>query len=364
MSHRLIAASVATLTGVSLLALPVHAGRPSLPPPIAAAQTDLDAFMAQVIERRDENWKKVQQYVLDEREVVAVRGPSNIPLFGQQRLYTWFIRDGFFVRSPLEADGVGIPESERVAYEERYLRRAKARDRRERERARREAAGEDRGDADPDDPDAVIVPIDEARVDQAAEVADEAASVDSLLVQTREPRFIDSAYFLEFTFEEGRYALVGRETVEDRDVLKIEYYPTQLFNDEGERNRGRRTDDDDMEATMERLMNKVSLVTLWVDPAEHQIVKYTFENVNFDFLPAAWLVRVNDVRATMTMSQPFPDVWLPRDVRMHFSAMLAIGDLNVDYRLAYEDYRQASTSGRIVGVNVGRGGGGGGGGGR
>jgi hypothetical protein len=195
--------------------------------------------------------------------------------------------------------------------------------------------------------------------DRADEHEGEATSVDNLIVQTREPRFIDSAYFLEFTFEPGRYALVGREVVEDREVLKIEYYPAQLFGDKEDRRRGRR--DEEMEETMERLMNKVSLVTLWVDPAEHQIVKYTFENVNFDFLPAAWLVRINDVRATMTMSQPFPDVWLPRDVNMRFSAMLSIGDFSVDYRLAYEDYRQASTSGRIIGVTVGRGGGGGGG---
>ena len=45
--------------------------------------------------------------------------------------------------------------------------------------------------------------------------------------------------------------------------------------------------------------------------AEHQIVKYTFDNVWMDFLPVAWLVRVDDIRASMTMGQPFPDVWLP-----------------------------------------------------
>ena len=32
-------------------------------------------------------------------------------------------------------------------------------------------------------------------------------------------------------------------------------------------------------------MNKTALITLWVDPAEHQIVKYTFDNVWLDFLP-------------------------------------------------------------------------------
>ena len=49
----------------------------------------------------------------------------------------------------------------------------------------------------------------------------------------------------------------------------------------------------------------------------------------------------------MTMSQPFQDVWLPRDVDMFFSAMLAIGAFDVRYHLDYHDYRQATTSGRI-----------------
>jgi hypothetical protein len=39
---------------------------------------------------------------------------------------------------------------------------------------------------------------------------------------------------------------------------------------------------------MQRLMNKVSRVTIWVEPEQKQIVKYTFENVSLDFLPASW----------------------------------------------------------------------------
>ena len=34
----------------------------------AAAESDLDAFMQQVLAHRDDNWKKLQQYILDERE--------------------------------------------------------------------------------------------------------------------------------------------------------------------------------------------------------------------------------------------------------------------------------------------------------
>src|SRR6266540_4595885 len=67
----------------------------------AAPQTDLDAFMRQVVARRDDNWKKLQQYVLDERETIHLQGPGRVPLWGERRDYTWYIRDGFFVRSPV-----------------------------------------------------------------------------------------------------------------------------------------------------------------------------------------------------------------------------------------------------------------------
>jgi hypothetical protein len=95
-------------------------------------------------------------------------------------------------------------------------------------------------------------------------------------------------------------------------------------------------------------MNKVSLVTLWVAPASRQILKYTFDNVNLDFLPVSWLVRINDLKATMTMSQPFKDVWLPRDVDIRFGAMFAIGPIDGRYHLDYGNYREATASGRIL----------------
>ena len=169
--------------------------------------------------------------------------------------------------------------------------------------------------------------------------------LEGLLAETRRPQFVDSAYFLKFKFEQGTYALVGREKFEDLDVLRVEYYPEKLFANERERDRpaaGRAED-----AVFERMMNKVSLVTLWIDPVSHQIVKYTFDNVNFDFLPGASLVRLDDLKASMTMSQPFPGVWLPRDLQFRFAAMLAIGPFDVSYQISYFDYREARTSGRI-----------------
>ena len=41
-----------------------------------SAETDLDAFMKEVLVRRDDNWKKLQQFVLDEQERTEIRGPE------------------------------------------------------------------------------------------------------------------------------------------------------------------------------------------------------------------------------------------------------------------------------------------------
>ncbi len=94
----------------------------------ASAQTDLDQFMRQVLIQRDSNWKKLQQYVLDEREQFELRGPSGAPLWGEQRDYTWYVRDGFFVRSPLRVNGGVVRESDRVKYEREFLEREKRRE--------------------------------------------------------------------------------------------------------------------------------------------------------------------------------------------------------------------------------------------
>jgi hypothetical protein len=297
------------------------------------AQSDLDAFMRQVLARRDENWKKLQQYVLDERELVDVRGPDRTTLWGERREYTWYIRDGFFVRSPVNVNGVAIADPERRKSEAEYLKRQQARE-------RRFAAGQA---ARTDAPDA------------GAEIAAEphtpaGGELDGLLKQNRQPEFISSAYFLRFRFEEGKYALVGRETLDGRQVLRIEYYPTRLFrgtdrrrNREGASDRDRAYD-----AAFQRLMNKVALVTLWVEPDAHQIVKYTFNNLPLEFMPAQWLVHVDDLAATMTMGEPFPGVWLPATLDFAVGLTLAIGRIDVHYALEYHDYRQADVRTRVT----------------
>jgi hypothetical protein len=321
-----------------------------------SADTDLDSFMRQVLARRDDNWKKLQQYILDEREVIDVRGPERTPLWGERRDYTWFIRDGFFVRSPVKFNGVEVGEGDRRKYEADFLKRAQARDTR---RGRGPLP-----DAATSEPDAAP-----AQQTDAASGSVVTPDVDSLLRQTREPLFISSAYFLRFRFEEGNYALVGHETLDGRDVLRIEYYPTNLYRGTDRRRgsgppapRGRRdkgANEDDKanqqayDREFQRLMNKVALVTLWVEPQSHQIVKYTFDNIEFDFLPAQWLLHVDDVHASMTMGQAFPEVWLPHNLEFNIKATLAVGPLSAHYTLDYHDYRRADVTTK-VGIPKGR----------
>ena len=54
------------------------AARDPVVPGVRAQATDLEAFMQQVLASRDANWKKLQQYVLDEREVIELTGPGRI----------------------------------------------------------------------------------------------------------------------------------------------------------------------------------------------------------------------------------------------------------------------------------------------
>ena len=280
--------------------------------------------MAQVLARRDENWKKLQQYVLEEQERFQLTGPDAARLYGFERDYTWFIRQGYFIRSPLRVDGVKIGESDRARAEDEWLEREKSREKRAAERAK--ARGEDPDKATAEAPGGAP------------------ASVEDVLKQTREPQFVSAAYFLRFKFDPGHYALAGRERLNDRDVLRIEYYPSRLFNEGRTRpNRKMRDRDDEIEEKM----NKVSLVTLWIDPKEHQIVQYTFDNIDMDFLPGRSLVRVDDLKASMKMSQPFPDVWLPATIDMNFRMMTAVGAVGARYDVAYRDYRLAEVTTRI-----------------
>lgn len=327
-------------------------------PSTAAVPTDLDAFMARVLERRADNWRRLRDYILSEKERFDLIGPLQMPLYGIRREFTWYMRDGFLVRSPIKFDGVTLSDTARREYEDKWLREERSREERRRSKS-------------PAQPDAATV-ADPGASDPAAIVRQAAA----------EPRFISESYFLTFKFEPGNYYLVGRETFENRDVLKIEYYPTHLFkddDDEGETRSRERGDTKQPSATseettdqkasqqqqpqqskkrqsreirldeknIERQMNKVALVTLWVDPAEHQVVKFTFDNIDFGFLPLKPLMRLGDISASMVMGQPLDGIWLPREITMHASVTLATGSYQGEYAREFYDYRQGDVKSRI-----------------
>jgi hypothetical protein len=94
-------------------------------------------------------------------------------------------------------------------------------------------------------------------------------------------------------------------------------------------------------------MNKAALVTLWVDPAEYQILKYDFENVDLDFLPGRSIVRLDGMKAAMEMGQPFPSVWLPRSLRIGFDLTIALGSVDGRYAVDYYDYKVATVATKV-----------------
>ena len=302
----------------------------------AKGATDLDAFMARALQRRDTDRKNLSDYVLDEVEVFEVLGAGRAPVARMQREYTWYVRDGIHVRSPLKYDGVPIPEADRRAYEERWVRSEESRRKYRTERAAKRA--------EEGKPPAVSVP------------------------SINEPRFISESYFMDFKFEPGNYYLAGKELFEGKDVLKIDYLPAKLFDDHKDtkdekdtkskeeakkkeptkKEQERQQKEKQFEDEISRKMDKTSQVTLWVDPVSHQIVKYTFDNVWMDFLPAGWLVRIDDLRANMEMGQPFPDVWLPKNLSIHAGVTLALGPMELQYKRVFSNYRKADVASRIT----------------
>ena len=327
--------TLVALLGLGLLAVTV--------PGRVSAQSDLDAFMERVLARRDDNWKKLQQYVLEEKEAWDLTGPGGLPLWGMRREYSWFIRQGVFVRSPVKANGVALSEADRRKAEDEWLRRETRREERRKRRAEREKQG-----LPPEDEKRAVVvsPTGVQVIDETTTTpADLPSNVDDLLKQGGDPQFVSSAYFLRFRFEKGHYALAGREKVDGQDALKIEYYPEAgLFKD------GRTRPDKkvrDKEDEIEAKMNKVSLVTLWVDQKTHQILQYTFDDIDMDFFPGRALMRVSDLKATMRMAQAFPDVWLPRGIEMRFGMMLAVGAVDATYKVDYINYKQADVTYKI-----------------
>jgi hypothetical protein len=359
------------LASAAWLALAVNAAPAGQAAP-PAPRTDLDAFMARVLERRNDNWKTLHDYILSERETFQVLGPGGIPLAGQRREFQWFIRDGYLVRSPVKANGASLGDADRRKYEADWLKKEKERE----QRAKEKAAAKEKGAAGTE--------AEKARRAAEAEVEQELRGIDigsdrevAALVGT-EPRFISEAYFMKFPFEPGNYYLAGRETMDGRPVVKIEYYPARLFSDDedrekkevsvtaggdvkvqpaGEKPPGRekpkrpakRDRGDEIENEIEAALNKVTMVTMWIDPQEYQIVRFAFDNADWGFLPGRAIVRVDQARATMTMGRYFDNVWLPKEIAFNFGATFAPGSYTFRYTREFFDYRKGEVSARIRG---------------
>jgi hypothetical protein len=356
-----LAFPLAAIGAGRVLAQAAQAPAPKSPgQPSATPGNDLDAFMARVLERRDEAWRKLHDYVLDETEQFRILGPGGVPLDGRKREFTWYVREGFLIRSPVRYGGVVLNEEERRKYERRWMQQEKEREAKAAERAARGKAAAPRTASQP------------AASGAAPTRAEADASLQEFVDQRGEPRFISEAYFLQFKFEPGNYYFAGRDTIDGRPIVKIEYYPTRLFADDDEKGdeaagtnaaakdaaakkpgasaktgRAGGQGEKDPGEDFERKFNKVALVTLWIDPAEYQIVRYTFDNIDFGFLPGRWLVRVDQIRASMTMAREFEGVWLPREIDMRGGLSLATGGYEFEYSRRFSGYKKAETGARI-----------------
>ncbi len=339
-SRLCVAASLAA--GVAFTALTVPAGAVEQAPPGQAAAkpgapapNDLDRFMQRVLLRRDETWRRLHDYILSETEAFSIEGPGKLPLNGFKREYQWYVRDGYLIRSPIRFDGVATSEKARREYEAEWLRREQSREKRALARAESNS---------------------KAAASLPPELSTDVPSLEALASQRNEPRFVSEAYFLRFKFEPGNYYLAGRERFDGRDVLRIEYYPTGLFGDQTHLHRQSKPEpgkpakpraDSVDEQELEQKLNKVALITLWVDPAEYQIVKYTFNITEFDFLPGRWLVRVGDAVASMTMARVLDGVWLPSRISMNVDLSVAVGSYTGRYERTFTNYKKAEVGARI-----------------
>jgi len=364
-NRRRVAAILALAAAVWLVrgagAAPAGQAKPGAP------LTDLDAFMSRVLERRNENWKTLHDYILSERETFRILGPGGIPLAGQRREFQWFIRDGYLVRSPVNADGATLGEADRRKYEADWLKKEQDRER----RAREKAAKQDKAAK----PGADSV---EAEVVEELRSIEPGSDKEVVALVGTEPRFISEAYFMKFPFEPGNYYLAGRETIDGRPVVKVEYYPSRLFSDDrdrekkdvtiaaggdvkvqpaGEKPPGKEKPKkpakphrgDDLENEIETALNKVTMVTMWIDPQEFQIVRFAFDNADWGFLPGRAIVRVDQAKATMAMGRFFDNVWLPKEIAFTFGATFAAGSYTFRYTRDFYDYRKGEVSAKIRG---------------
>lgn len=251
---------------------------------IPRQNNEIDAFMEKVLEQREISWDELYDYVFSETMKLDFAGMDIAAIESFEHEFTWFVRDGYLLRSPYRMNGVEVSAEERTEYENDWL-----------------------GDMEDGE---------------------------------RSTR-IERDSFFDFEFEPGNYFFAGREVFEEREVVRIEYYPTHLFSDEGD-------EADDEEDEFDRAFDKTSLVTMLIVPEEHQIVKVIFENLGMDFLPGRWLVQVEEIKASMVMDMPIDGVWLPRLIQATGRVSTASGALSLDFSREFFDYKQTDVGARVM----------------
>lgn len=287
------------LLGLTILlaSAPSSAGSGAVSP---GPQDDIDAFMAEVLEQREIDWDQLYNHVFDEVETFRIEGLSRLAdldegetgvelaaLESLRRDYTWYVRDGYLVRSPSRIDGAEVSEADRERAERRWMEQVDAGDRGSR---------------------------------------------------------IERDGFFGFEFEPGNYYFAGRESFEGMEVNRVEYYPERLFSDAPDE------PDEPDGVDYDRMFDKTSLVTMLILPEERQIVSMTFENVGLEFLPMSWLVRVEDLSASLVMHRPYEDsaVWLPRQIVAGARLETAAGPVEFTYRRTFSDYQRTGVEGGVI----------------
>ncbi len=72
--------------------------------------------------------------------------------------------------------------------------------------------------------------------------------------------------------------------------------------------------------------------------------------MGFGFLPGRWLVRIDEMTASMTMARVLDGVWLPAEIAMRAGLELATGRYAFRYGRVFYDYKKAEVGARIRAV--------------
>jgi hypothetical protein len=163
---------------------------------------------------------------------------------------------------------------------------------------------------------------------------DEQVAYEDRWLKKKDRDSLERDSFFKFKFEPGRYLFAGRKQFEGREAVVVEYYPRpNRSKDEKPKDRWEREGE-----RIEEQFYKTSRVTMWIAPEEHQILRITFDNVGLDFLPFRWIVRMDELSASMTMHKPLGDVWLPREMRASGNIVTASATLSARYSRVFTDY--------------------------